>query len=144
MELVVSASGLEVSPQIIRSLSQRLDLAVDRLEAVLKKVTVHIERKRNSRSILAPALENRCDLACRIQLTLEAIEPIELEDLDNNLQELLDRITERLGVIVSKRADERNLATMLRKSRKLHPHKSPDRFESEASSLPYSGFKTLS
>lgn len=118
MELVVSASGLEVSPQIIRSLSQRLDLAVDRLEAVLKKITVHIERIHNARSNLTPALQNRCDLACRIQLTLDAIEPIELEDMDNNLAELLDRITERLGVIVSKRADERNLASMLRKSRK--------------------------
>lgn len=133
MELVVSASGLEVSPQIIRSLSQRLDLAVDRLEGVLKKVTVHIERTRNARSNLAPALESRCDLACRIQLTLEAIEPIELEDLDNNLQELLDRITERLGVIVSKRADEKNLASMLRKSRKSSLYESRESLGSETS-----------
>lgn len=133
MELVVSASGLEVSPQIIRTLSQRLDLAVDRLEAVLKKVTVHIERTCNARSNLAPALENRCDLACRIQLTLEAIEPIVLEDMDNNLQELLDRITERLGVIVSKRADEKNLASLLRKSRKSSFHESRERLGSETS-----------
>jgi hypothetical protein len=144
MELIVSAAGLEVSPQTIRSLSQRLDLAVDRLETILKKVTVHLERTQNSRSHLTTTLQNRFDLACRIQLILEEIEPIELEDMDNNLEELLDRITERLGVIVSKRADERNLVSMLRKSRTSQPHKSPKRLESEASSLPDSGFTILS
>lgn len=144
MELVVSASGLEVSPQIIRSLSQRLDLAVDRLESVLKKVTVHLERAPASPSHNTTTRKNNCDLACRIQLSLDAIEPIELEDIDNNLAELLDRITERLGVIVSKRADERNLAAMLRKSRKSPFHKSAESHGSETSSLLDASFVILS
>lgn len=119
MELVVSASGLKVSPQTLRSLSQQLDLAVDRLASVLEKVTVHLVRLPLSRCNPSTLPMRRFELTCRIQLTLEANEPIELEDMDNNLIELLDRITERLGVLVSKRADDKNLASMLRKSRKL-------------------------
>ena len=118
MELVVSALGLEVTPQTIRSLSQRLDLAVDRLEAVLQKVTVHIERNLESRSKSASGIRQHFDFTCRIQLILEGHESIEIDDMDNNMAELLDRITERLGVVVSKRADKREIASMIRKSRK--------------------------
>lgn len=117
MELIVSATGLELPSQTIRSLSQRLDLAVDRLESTLQKINVQLERKKET---LGPGTErNRreLNLACRIQLTLENDEPITLEDMDNDLNELLDRITERLGVIVSKRADDSNLVALIRKSR---------------------------
>ncbi|MCU0718275.1 MAG: hypothetical protein MUC83_01110 [Pirellula sp.] len=133
MELVVSASGLEVTPQTIRSLSQRLDLAVDRLEAVLQKVTVHIERRTETRSKSAGGMRQCFDLACRIHLSLEGNDPIELDDMDSNLVELLDRITERLGVVVSKRADDRKLASMIRKSRKPQSTATSNNWDSTAS-----------
>jgi hypothetical protein len=133
MELIVSASGLEVTPQTIRSLSQRLDLAVDRLETVLQKITVHIERKSEPRAQSAPAIRQHFDLACHIQLTLDDNEPIELDDMDSNLVELLDRITERLGVVVSKRADDRELASAIKKSRKPQSDRASNNWDSTTS-----------
>jgi hypothetical protein len=143
MELIVSAAGLELSPQTIRSLSQRLDLAVDRLETVLKKITVHLERKLPSHSETTTVRQRQFELACWIQLTLESNEPIELEDMDNNLVELLDRITERLGVIVSKRADEKNLASMIRRSRRLQSYKSSESRKGIVSLLPNDSLVSL-
>ena len=130
MELIVSASGLEVTPQTIRSLSQRLDLAVDRLEAVLQKITVQIDHRPGTRSESGVTSRQHFDVACRIQLSLAGNEQIELDDMDNNLVELLERITERLGVIVSKKADDRKIASIVRKTRNLRVERSSSTLDS--------------
>jgi len=117
MELIISATGLDLPPHMIRSLSQRLDLAVDRLETVLQKITVHLERKQESMASQSAQRADTFHLACRIHLTIENNDPIILDDRDDNLYELLDRVTERLGVIVSKRADNQKLRTLSRKTR---------------------------
>lgn len=117
MELFVSASGVELSPQTIRALSQGIDLAVDRLETVIESINVQIQCCTNSLPEVATVQDRSSDLSCRIQVSLRGHEPIELDDIDSDLEELLERITERLGVVISKRADDRKLATFTRKNR---------------------------
>ncbi|MCU0711210.1 MAG: hypothetical protein MUC43_04065 [Pirellula sp.] len=111
MELFVSASGVELSPQTIRALSQGIDLAVDRLETVIESINVQIKCCTKSRSEAATVLNQSAGLSCQIQVSLSENEPIELS---------LERITERLGVVISKRADDRKLAALSRKNRSLH------------------------
>jgi hypothetical protein len=120
MELFVSASGVELSPQTIRALSQGIDLAVDRLETVIESINVQIKCCTKSRSEAATVLNQSAGLSCQIQVSLSENEPIELSDIDSDLEELLERITERLGVVISKRADDRKLAALSRKNRSLH------------------------
>lgn len=123
MELLVSASGLDLSPQTIRTLSQRIDLAVDRLEAVIETIDVQINGRLEMRPQDTPPLEQRLVLSCRIQVSLSENEPIDLVEMDGNLSELIERITERLGVIVSKRADDRRSTVLARQKRYSHLHR---------------------
>lgn len=122
MELLVSASGLDLSPQTIRTLSQRIDLAVDRLETVIETIVVQINGRNDEKFQSRSPRETLNTLSCLIQVALSGNETIEIEDADSNLAELIERITERLGVVISKRADDRKSATFANQKRYSHHH----------------------
>lgn len=132
MELFVSASGVELSPQTILALKQGIDLAVDRLETVIQSVNVQIKCCTVSRTEIAAVPVQRSDLSCRIQVSLSENEPIELADIDSDLEELLERITERLGVAISKRADDRKRVVFPQRNRNRHSQRTSENSDNPA------------
>ncbi|MCE3017463.1 MAG: hypothetical protein ACK56W_02430 [Pirellula sp.] len=105
MQLFIYAHGIDLSESVIRQTHQKLQLALDRLEEHIE--TIHVYLVDNNGPLLGGI-----DKLCRIVVQVRKQECIEMEDIDSRMDAAIDRLTDRLGVAASKRAE-----TLLRHSK---------------------------
>ncbi|MFY7877798.1 MAG: hypothetical protein ACOVQM_20245 [Pirellula sp.] len=98
MQLCIHAQGIDLTEKIKRKASQKLDLALDRMEDDIVRVSVYLVDTNG------PFLGG-VDKACRIVVQIQHQDSLVLEDIDENVDVVLDRITDRLGVAASQRMD---------------------------------------
>ena len=98
MQLCIHAQGIELTEKIKLKASQKLDLALDRMEDDIVRVSVYLVDTNG------PFLGG-VDKACRIVVQIQHQDSLVLEDIDENVDVVLDRITDRLGVAASQRMD---------------------------------------
>ena len=98
MQLCIHAQGIDLTEKIKRKASQKLDLALDRMEDDVVRVSVYLIDTNG------PFLGG-VDKACRIVVQIQHQDSLVLEDIDENVDVVLDRITDRLGVAASQRMD---------------------------------------
>lgn len=98
MQLFIHAHGIDLSESVIRQTYQKLELALDRLEDDVE--TIHVYLVDTNGPLLGGV-----DKSCRIVVQVRKQDCIELEDIDSRVDAVIDRLTDRLGVAASKRAE---------------------------------------
>ena len=98
MQLCIHTHGIDLTDAIKKQTYQKLELALDRLEGQICDIRVTIVDTNG------PFLGG-VDKACRIEVQIRDQDPIIIEDCDECVDEVIDRITDRLGVIACQRID---------------------------------------
>jgi len=98
MQFCIHAHGIDLTEHIKRQAYQKLELALDRLEQQVICISVYLVDTNG------PFLGG-VDKACRIVVQIDKQESLVLEDCDENVLVVIDRITDRLGVVASQRID---------------------------------------
>ena len=98
MQLFIHAHGIDLSESVIRQTYQKLELALDRLEEDVE--TIHVYLVDTNGPLLGGV-----DKSCRIVVQVRKQDCIEMEDIDSRVDAVIDRLTDRLGVAASKRAE---------------------------------------
>ncbi len=98
MQVCIHTHGIDMTDGLKRQAFQKLDLALDRLENDI--VSIHIYLRDTNGPLLGGI-----DKACRIVVRLQKEDLLVVEDIDANVQEVIDRATDRLGVVACQRAD---------------------------------------
>ena len=81
---------------IIRQAYEKLELALDRLEKQITCISVYLIDTNGP-------LLGGVDKACRIVFQIDKQESLVVEDYDENVHVVIDRITDRLGVVACQR-----------------------------------------
>jgi hypothetical protein len=98
MQLFIQTSGIDLTDSLKRQTYEKLDMALDRLGADIESISVHLI------DINGPFLGG-IDKACRIVVSVRDQESIVAEDIDASVSVVVDRTTDRLGVLASQRVD---------------------------------------
>lgn len=98
MQLSIHTHGVELTEPIKRQAYEKLELALDRLENSITCISVYLIDTNG------PFLGG-VDKACRIVVQIDKQESIVLEDCDESVDVVIDRIIDRLGVAASQRVD---------------------------------------
>jgi hypothetical protein len=98
MQLCIHTHGINLTEKVKRQTYEKLDLALDRLEDVIVSISVYLVDTNG------PFLGG-IDKACRIIVQIRNQDPLIIEAIDENVDVVLDRITDRLGVAACGRAD---------------------------------------
>lgn len=98
MQITICAHGIIVTDEMRRATRQRLELALDRLEGRIENICVQMLDTNG------PFLGGD-DKACRVLVQIHQQDSLILEDIGATVEEVIDRMTERLGVLASQRAD---------------------------------------
>ena len=98
VQLFIHAHGIDLSESVIRQTYQKLELALDRLEEDVE--TIHVYLVDTNGPLLGGV-----DKSCRIVVQVRKQDCIEMEDIDSRVDAVIDRLTDRLGVAASKRAE---------------------------------------
>jgi len=98
MQLCIHSQGIDLTEKFKRQTFEKLDVALDRLEDIIVSVNVYLVDTNGP-------LLGGLDKACRIIVHIREQAPLDLEDIDENVDVVLDRITDRLGVAACQRAD---------------------------------------
>ena len=98
MQLCIQTHGIELTEKTKRQAYEKLEVALDRLEDVVVSVSVYLIDTNGP-------LLGGVDKACRIIVHIRTQVPLVLEAIDENVDVVLDRITDRLGVAACQRAD---------------------------------------
>ena len=98
MQLCIHTHGIDLTEKIKRQTYEKLELALDRLEDDIVGISVYLVDTNG------PFLGG-VDKACRIVVQVRKQESLVMEDIDECVNVVLDRITDRLGVAACKRAD---------------------------------------
>ena len=98
MQFCIHAHGIDLTEPIKRQAYEKLELALDRLEQQITSISVYLIDTNG------PFLGG-LDKACRIVVQIDKQESLVLEDCDESVHVVIDRITDRLGVIASQRID---------------------------------------
>lgn len=96
MQLCIHAHGIELTDSIKRQTYQKLELALDQLEEHIPTISVYLIDTNG------PFLGG-IDKACRIVVQIRNQDSIIVEDCDESVDVVIDRITDRLGVVACKR-----------------------------------------
>jgi ribosome-associated translation inhibitor RaiA len=96
MQLSIEAKGIELTNETKRQVYEKLDLALDLLEDKITSISVHLI------DINGPD-EGGIDKSCRIIVCMNDRETITSEGLDESVFEVIERVTDRLGVIACQR-----------------------------------------
>lgn len=96
MQLCIHAHGIDLTDSLKRQTYQKLELALDQLEEHIPTISVYLMDTNG------PFLDG-VDKACRIVVQIANQDSIIVEDCDESVEAVLDRITDRLGVVVCKR-----------------------------------------
>lgn len=98
MQLRIYTRGIDLTENIKRQAYEKLDIALDRLEGDIVSISVWLIDTNG------PVLGG-IDKSCRIVVLLRMQDSIVVEDIDENLGTVIDRTTDRLGVVACQRAD---------------------------------------
>ncbi len=98
MQLSIYTHGIELTETIKRQAHEKLDLALDRLEDDVVSISVYLIDTNG------PFLGG-VDKACRIVVKIRKQDSLVMEDIDERVDEVIERITDRLGVAACERAD---------------------------------------
>jgi hypothetical protein len=98
MQLCIHTHGIDLTEKIKRQAYAKLDVALDRLEDVIVSVSVYLIDTNGP-------LLGGVDKACRIIVQIREQAPLDLEAIDENVDVVLDRSIDRLGVAACQRAD---------------------------------------
>jgi hypothetical protein len=98
MQLCIHAEGIDLTEAIKRQAYEKLELALDRLENDILSISVYLVDTNGP-------LLGGVDKACRIVVQVRKQESLVMEDIDECVNVVLERITDRLGVAACKRAD---------------------------------------
>ena len=98
MQLCIHSRGIYLTEDMKRRACQKLDLALDRLEDDVEKVSVHLFDTNGP-------FRGGIDKACRVVVQFRKQDSIVIEDIDSKVDAVLDRVTDRLGVAACKLAD---------------------------------------
>jgi hypothetical protein len=107
VQFCIYTHGIDLTETIKRQTYEKLDLALDRFEDDIEHISVFLVDTNGP-------LLGGIDKSCRIVVLIRKQESIVVEDIDENVDVVLDRITDRLGVVASQRADN------LKRSRKRY------------------------
>ena len=103
MQLCIHAHGIDLSEAVKRQTYRKLELALDRLENEIRTISVYLIDTNG------PFLGG-VDKACRIVVQIRDQESIVVEDCDESVDVVIDRITDRLGVVACQRNESVNKA----------------------------------
>ncbi|XZE21017.1 hypothetical protein SH449x_000910 [Pirellulaceae bacterium SH449] len=109
MQMCIHTHGIDLTDAIKRQTYQKLELALDRLENQISDISVTIYDTNG------PFLGG-VDKACRIEVRIRDQDPIIIEDIDEKVDVVIDRITDRLGVVACQRIDICRRRKVLRRS----------------------------
>jgi len=98
MQLRIHAHGIDLTERIKRQAYEKLELALDRLEQQITCISVYLIDTNGP-------LLGGVDKACRIVVQIDKQESLVLEDCDESVHGVIDRITDRLAVVASQRID---------------------------------------
>jgi len=98
MQFCIHAHGIDLTEPIKRQAYEKLELALDRLEQQITCISVYLIDTNGP-------LLGGVDKACRIVVQIDKQESLVLEDCDESVHVVIDRITDRLGVAASQRID---------------------------------------
>lgn len=98
MQLCIQTHGIDLTDAIKKQTYQKLELALDRLEGQICDINVTIFDTNG------PFLGG-VDKACRIEVHILNQDPIIIEDCDESVNEVIERTTDRLGVVACQRLD---------------------------------------
>lgn len=96
MQLCIQSRGIELTEPIKRQVYEKLELALDLLEDQIISIHVSLE------DINGPD-EGGIDKACRITVVIKSQDSLIMEDCDASVTEVIERVTDRLGVSASQR-----------------------------------------
>ncbi len=99
MQLSIRTQGIHLTEKVKKQTYSKLELALDRLESEIDSIHVVLIDTNGP-------LVGGIDKACRIEVRFRTDASLQLEDLDENVDTVIDRITDRLGVAASQRADQ--------------------------------------
>jgi hypothetical protein len=103
MQLCIHAHGIDLAESLKRQTYQKLEMALDRLEEQVRTISVYLIDTNG------PYLGG-VDKACRIVVQIRDQDSIVVEDCDESVDVLIERITDRLGVVACQRVDSRRRA----------------------------------
>lgn len=118
MQLIIHAHGLDLTTRLKRQTYEKIDLALDRIADEVEVVRVFLADTNG------PELGG-VDKACRIVVTIRQHAPIEVSDMDENVHEVVDRATDRLGIIACECANRRGAVTHRKTSKIVYCHSEP-------------------
>jgi len=96
MQLCIHVHGIDLTEHNKRQAYEKLELALERLEQEVTCISVYLVDTNGP-------LLGGIDKACRIVVQIDKQESLILEDCDESVQVVIDRITDRLGVAASQR-----------------------------------------
>lgn len=96
MQLCIHANGIDLTESLKRQTYQKLELALDRVEDQVRNISVYLIDTNG------PFLGG-VDKACRIVVQIRNQESIIVEDCDESVDVVIDRVTDRLGVVACQR-----------------------------------------
>lgn len=98
MHYSIQTQGIDLTQRLKRQTYEKLGLALDRLEHEIERIIVILI------DINGPLLGG-VDKACRIEVKMHHQDPLVVEDIDEKVDEVIERATDRLGVVAGQRAD---------------------------------------
>lgn len=111
MEVLINADGIDVTDNMQRQIFEKLALALDRLEKDVLSTSLHLEETNS------PLIGGE-GKACRIIVQMYNQDPLVIEDIDKSVDIVIERATDRLGVIACQRlADIRKANRAISKNR---------------------------
>lgn len=118
MQLIIHAHGFDLTTRLKRQASEKIDLALDRIADDVEVVRIFLADT-NGPDV------GGVDKACRIVVTFRQHAPIEVSDIDENVHEVVERATDRLGVIACECANRRDATTNQKPSRIIYRQNEP-------------------
>jgi hypothetical protein len=103
MQLCIHSHGIELTDSLKRQTYEKLEFALDRLEEKIRTISVYLFDTNGP-------LVGGVDKACRIIVQIRDQESIVVEDCDERVDVVIERITDRLGVVACQRIDTRRRA----------------------------------
>ncbi len=101
MQLCIHTRGIDLTEAIKRQTYEKLDLALERLGDDIEKIQVSLTDTNGP-------LLGGIDKSCQIVVSLHQQDAIVVEGIDRHVDTVIDRTTDRLGVVACQRADANN------------------------------------
>jgi len=98
MQLCFHTQGVALTEPLRKFASEKIELALERLAGSVKKIQLHLIDSNGPN-------RGGVDKSCRVIVQIHKQESLVLKDRDTNLGVVIDRITDRLGVAVSRRLE---------------------------------------